>query len=283
MSDNSKKVIITVAPVSHPGKPVPAGCKNPLTPEEISNDVVNCAKAGAAMVHLHVRDLTGEQTFNLDVFRKTLDVFSAKSDIVIQGSTGGLVNFTLEERCVCLNEPRVEVASLNMGSVNFADSVYINTLPDMRYWAQRMIEARVIPEMELFDLSMNRNCSIMANEGLVARPMHYNYCLGSGAASAIPATPQNLMMMISAMEPGSHWGLNHDSMPDQSMLAAAIVMGARTVRVGFEDSFNYAPGKVAASNVQLVEHLADLILKLSYEIATPEEAREMLGITKIRG
>jgi 3-keto-5-aminohexanoate cleavage enzyme len=235
------------------------------------------------MVHLHVRDLTGEQTFELDVFRKTLDAFTAKTDIIVQASTGGIADLSLEERCVCLDEPRVEVASLNMGSVNFGETVYINTLPDIRYWANKMKERKVLPEMEIFDLSMNETCKKLANEGILNRPMHYNYCLGQGGASALPATPQNLLYMKSGMEPEAHWGLNHDSMPDFTMLTVALIMGASVVRVGFEDSFYYAPGEIAETNAELVKKLVELIHSLGMEPATPKEARVMMGLNNLRG
>lgn len=277
---NTRKIVVTVAPVCHVGKEIPAGCKNPLTPEEIAEDVANCAKAGASQVHLHVRDLTGEQTFDLSVFSRTLDLIAQRSDIVIQGSTGGLSSLTLEQRSVCLNEPRVEVASLNMGSVNFGESVYVNTLPEIRYWAGRMKETNVIPEMEIFDLSMIETCSKLADEGVLERPMHYNFCLGTGTASNLSDNPRNLGYMVSLMEKGSHWGLNNDQMQSFSMLACALSMGASVVRVGFEDSFYYAPGKVAATNAVLVEKLVELIRAMGMEPATAAEAREIFGITK---
>lgn len=273
----TRKIIVTVAPVCHVGKPVPQGSINPLTPLQITEDVVRCANAGASMVHLHVRDLTGEQTFDLTTFSDTINMISQKTDMVIQGSTGGISSLTLEERCVCLDVPQVEVASLNMGSVNFGESVYINTLPDIRFWAARMKEKNVIPELEIFDLSMVETCSKMANEGVLQRPMHYNFCLGSGTASNLSATPKNLACMVGLIEPGMHWGLNHDSMPDLSMLACAITMGASVVRVGFEDSFYYAPGKTAANNAVLVENLVKLIRDLGYEVTSGEEAREFFN------
>jgi len=279
---NVRKIVITVAPVCHTGKPVPSGSANPLTPEAITTDVVNCGKAGAAMVHLHVRDLTGEQTFKLHTFSHTIDLIAAKTDLVIQGSTGGLSSLSLEERCVCLDVPQLEVASLNMGSVNFGESVYINTLPEIRYWARRMKEKKVVPEMELFDLSMVETCTRLANEGVLQRPMHYNFCLGSGTASNLSATPHNLKCMTSLMEPETHWGMNHDQMPDFSMLACALSMGASIVRVGFEDSFNYAPGKTAATNAILVEKLVALIRSMGLEPATPAEARVLFGLDKPR-
>lgn len=277
-----RKIVVTVAPVCHVGKPVPEGSKNPLTPEEIAADVVACAEAGASMVHLHVRDLTGEQTFDMTQFSRTLDLIRQKSDIVIQGSTGGLSTLSLEDRSVCLTEPRVEVASLNMGSVNFGESVYINTLPEIRYWAGRMREEKVVPEMEIFDLSMVETCTKLADEGVLDRPLSYNFCLGTGTASNLSDTPHNLSCMVSLMEKDGHWGLNNDSMKDLHFLGLAIAMGASVVRVGFEDSFYYEEGKTAPTNAFLVEKLVELVRALGCEPATPEEARHILGIDKLR-
>lgn len=273
-----RKIIVTVAPVCHVGKEIPAECKNPLTPEEITEDVLNCYKAGACQVHLHTRDLKGNPTFELDVFQQTINMIREKTDMIIQGSTGGLSTLSLEERCVSLNVPEVEVASLNMGSVNFAETVYINTNPELRYWAKRQQEADVVPEMELFDLSHVECCTRLADEGVIRRPLHYNYCVGPGASSNLSATGRNLALLNALAEQGTSWGVNHDSMKDFSILACAIGMGANAVRVGFEDSFYYAPGKRAHTNAELVERLVALIRMMGCEPATPEEAREMLHI-----
>ena len=273
-----RKIIITVAPVCHTGKVIPAECKNPLTPEEIAEDTINCYRAGACEVHLHTRDLRGEQTFELDVFRDTIRRIREHSDMIIQGSTGGLSTLTLAERCVCLDVPEVEVASLNMGSVNFGETVYINTLPDIRYWAKRLDETDTVPEMELFDLSQVETCTRLADEGVLRRPLHYNFCVGPGNSSNLAATGRNLAFLTSICEPGTSWGITHDSMQDFSMLACAIGMGASVVRIGFEDSFYYAPGKRAHTNAELVERLVKLIRMMGCEPATPEEARAMQHI-----
>lgn len=273
-----RKIIVTVAPVCHVGKPVPAECKNPLTPEEITEDVLRCYEAGACQVHLHTRDLQGNPTFELDVFRQTIQMIRAKSDMIIQGSTGGLSSLSLAERCVSLNVPEVEIASLNMGSVNFGETVYVNTMPDLRYWAERQKEANVVPEMELFDLSHVECCSRLADEGVIRRPLHYNFCVGPGGSSNLSATGRNLALMCALTEPGTSWGINHDSMKDFQMLACAIGMGANAVRVGFEDSFYYAEGKRAHTNAELVERLVTLIRAMGCEPTTPAEAREMLEI-----
>ena len=273
-----RKIIVTVAPVCHVGKPIPEGCKNPLTPEEITEDVLNCYRAGARQVHLHTRDLKRHPTFELDVFSQTIHAIREHSDMIIQGSTGGLSDLSLADRCVSLNVPEVEIASLNMGSVNFGETVYINTMPDLRYWAKRQQEANVVPEMELFDLSHVECCTRLADEGVIRRPLHYNFCGGPGGSSNLSATGRNLALLCALTEPGTSWGINHDSMKDFSILACAIGMGANAVRVGFEDSFYYAEGKLARTNAELVERLVTLIRAMGCEPATPAEAREMLEI-----
>lgn len=273
-----RKIIVTVAPVCHVGKPIPEGCKNPLSPEEITEDVLNCYRAGACQVHLHTRDLKGNPTFELDVFSQTIHAIREHSDMIIQGSTGGLSDLSLADRCVSLNVPEVEIASLNMGSVNFGETVYINTMPDLRYWAKRQQEANVVPEMELFDLSHVECCTRLADEGVIRRPLHYNFCVGPGGSSNLSATGRNLALLCALTEPGTSWGINHDSMKDFSILACAIGMGANAVRVGFEDSFYYAEGKLARTNAELVERLVTLIRAMGCEPATPAEAREMLEI-----
>ncbi|UCE47411.1 MAG: 3-keto-5-aminohexanoate cleavage protein, partial [Phycisphaerales bacterium] len=193
-------------------------------------------------------------------------------------STGGLSSLSLEERCVCLNDPRVEVASLNMGSCNFGDDVYINTLPDIRYWAKRMQETQTVPELEVFDLSMIATCGRIADEGLISRPMHFNICLGF--ESAIQATPENLYAMQAAVPTGATWGVTHDGMKDFKVLGAALGIGASTVRVGFEDSFYYTPEKTATTNAALVTKLRTLVEAMGLEHMSADEARDVLGIRR---
>ena len=269
-----RKVIIAVAPVSHPGKPLPEQCANPLTPEQVAQETVACARAGAGMVHLHVRDEKGEQTGDLTHFSQTLDLIRQESEIVIQGSTGGLSTLTLEERCVALNDVRVQMASLNMGSTNFGDTVYINTLPDIRYWARRMLDTNVVPECEIFALSMIDTIARLAKEGLLHEPIHYNFALGF--ESSLAATPDNLFCLKSALPADATWGLVHDGMRDFPLLATALAFGATVVRVGFEDGFYYQGDQVAESNVVLVEEIRELVERLGFEVATNEEAKQML-------
>lgn len=274
-SKGQRKIVVSVAPV---GTNISRPSINPVTPEDTAQEVIACTRAGASMVHLHVRDREGNQTEDSTEFSRTLDLIREGSNIIIQGSTGGLSSLSLEERCVSLHDPRVEVASLNMGSANFGETVYINTLPDIRFWARRMRETDVIPELEIFDGGMISVVQALLHEKSLPPPLYYNFCLGFHWA--MPADPGNLLFLKSMLPNGSSWGVIHDGMEDLSLLATAIGMGASIVRVGFEDSIYYAPGKAARTNRELVEKIVSLIRCIGFEVATPEEARELLKTKK---
>jgi 3-keto-5-aminohexanoate cleavage enzyme len=267
-----RKIIIAVAPVGRSTQP-PA--INPRTPKQVAEEVIRCARAGASMVHLHVRDAKGAQTEEIGVYSETLDRIRTSSDIVIQGSTGGLTTLTLEQRCVALNDPRTEVASLNMGSVNFGEDVYINRLPDIRYWAKRMRQTKTIPEMEIFDSGMLPAAQALVAEGAIKPP--YSICFALGFHWTLAPDPKSLFFMTSMMNATVPWGVIHDGMTDFTLLATAIGLGASLVRVGFEDSIFWAPDQAVKRNVELVQKLAQLVRLLGCEVATPDEARTILA------
>jgi len=269
-----RKIIIAVAPVGRSTQP-PA--VNPLTPKQVADEVIRCARAGAGMVHLHVRDAKGAQTEEIGVYSETLDRIRKSSDIVIQGSTGGLTTLTLEQRCVALKDKRTEVASLNMGSVNFGEEVYINRLPDIRYWAERMRRTKTVPELEIFDSGMLPAARALVAEGAVKPPYSICFCLGFHWTLA--PDPKSLFFMTALMDAEVPWGIVHDGMTDFRLLAAAIGLGASLVRVGFEDSIYWAPGQAVRRNAELVQKLAELVRLLGHEVATPDEARGILGIS----
>ena len=272
--DPARKIIVAVAPT---GKKAEPPSVNPLTPEDVAHQVVACEKAGASMVHMHVRDKKGEQTEDLADFAATLDLIRQSSDIVIQGSTGGLTDLTLEQRCVALDDPRVETASLNMGSINFDEDVYVNRMPDIRYWAGRMAETRVAPELEIFAAGMLPAYMQLVAEGVLKPPYSIGFCLG--VRWALPANPETLLFLKTLLpEKDVPWGVIHAGMQDFALLGAALGMGASVVRVGFEDSVFFAPGKAARTNAELVEKMVALIRQIGYEVATCQEAREILGI-----
>lgn len=274
-SGDDRKVIIAVAPVAHVGHTLPAGTANPLTPREVADETVACARAGASIVHLHVRDAAGNQSAERTWFTRTLDFIRQRSDVVINGSTGGVAELTLEERCVSLDDPRVEIGSLNMGSVNFGESVYINTVPDIRFWSSRMKERGVVPELEVFNPSMITTALRLRDEGCLEDPLHFNFCLGFNGA--IAADYRNLFFLVSLLPPGSEWGLIHEGMRDLSLVSAALGMGARVLRVGYEDGPWIRTDRPAGSNAELVENLVDLVRCAGKEPASPSEARRLFG------
>ena len=270
-----RKIIISLAPVS---VETPEDTRNPLKPQEIAEEVINCAQEGAALVHLHVRNQQGELTDNLQTFSETTELIRDNSDIIIQGSTGGLSSLSVEERCIALNDPGVECASLNMGSVNFDNEVYINTLPEIRCWATRMKEKGIIPELEIFDGAMINNSKLLMEEGIIERPLNFAFCLGK--KGALPASTYNIQFLQGMLPEDAKWGLVHVDMQDLSLLATAIGMGASFVRIGFEDSIYYAKPEYAKTNLILVKRLASLIKNMGLDIATAREAREILGFDK---
>jgi 3-keto-5-aminohexanoate cleavage enzyme len=271
-----QKIIVAVAPVSHVGKPLPAQTHNPLTPTEVAAEAVRCANEGASIVHLHVRDDRGLQVSDLRWYRETLDRIFDETDLIINGSTGGVSELSLEDRCVSLDDPRVQLGSLNMGSVNFGESVYINTIGDIRFWAARMTQRNVVPELEVFNPSMITTALELRAEGVLRDPLHVNFCLGF--PGSISADVRNLFYLVDLLPEGTEWGLVHEGMQDLSVASAALGMGARVLRVGFEDGAYLRRGRPARSNAELVAGLVSLIRIAGCEIATPDEARELLSL-----
>ncbi len=165
-----------------------------------------------------------------------------------------------------------------MGSVNFGEDVYINRIPDIRYWAKRMRRTKTVPELEIFDSGMLPAARALIAEGAIKPP--YSICFCLGFRWTLAPDPKSLFFMTGMMKEAVPWGVIHDGMTDLSLLAVAIGLGASLVRVGFEDSICWAPGRAVTRNVALVEKLAALVRLLGCEVATPAEARKILGIRR---
>jgi 3-keto-5-aminohexanoate cleavage enzyme len=164
--------------------------------------------------------------------------------------------------------------------MNFDEGAYLNTLPDIRYWAGRMREQNVRPELEIFEGGMINNALILAKEGVLSPKFIFNYSLGF--KGALPANTYNMQFLTGMLPEGAVWGVVQHHMQDLSVISAAIAMGASMVRVGFEDSIFYAPGKMAQTNAELVRNIVEVINRMGYEVAAPGEAREILGLTSLK-
>jgi 3-keto-5-aminohexanoate cleavage enzyme len=267
------KLLITVAPCI---PPYAAQSLPPLdlSPEGIAAEVARAAAAGANVAHLHVWDERGQPTQDLGAFRRTLALIRERCDIVIEGSTGGVNTLTASERCVSL-QADIEMASLNPGSVNYDRGVYVNSPDDIAFWAQEMHRRRIKADVAIFEAGMIANALALVERGWLAPPLLFSFVLGQ--PGALPAGAKNLLFLSESIPVGSHWGVAGHGSAGLQMSALAMVMGGHA-RAGFEDSPYYRPGELAASNAQLIERLVRLAHELGREVATPGEAREMLGL-----
>lgn len=269
-----KKVLISVAPV--------AATDILINPRAIAKDVIACSRAGAGMVHLHVRDLNGQLTKDLSLLEETVRYIRSECDIVIQASTGGVSDLTIEERCMPVFADWVEANSLNVGSVNLGDAVYKNPIDEVNYCVEQIINNHKIPEIEVFEIGMIKTVKDLAARYDFVKPILFSVVLGH--IGAAPATVRTLQSMLEALheffpdEGEVLWGITHAHRKDFEMMKAALDMGASTVRIGFEDSNYLNPATQVNANLPLVREIADIIKSKGMMPATPEEVRDMLHI-----
>jgi 3-keto-5-aminohexanoate cleavage enzyme len=266
------KVIITVAPLAQ-------SCYDNVesfpTPERLAQEIYECHQAGASVVHLHVIDEKGRATVDTTNFRKTIRLVRDRCDIIFQGSTGGVSDLTRDERSVSVEVPGVEMGSLNMGSCNVGEQAYLNTPGDVEYWAQKMRQHRVVPEMTFFEPGMMTMIDRLLEKDLIAHPLVVNLALGF--PGTLPATPDNILFMARQLPENAVWVLTPHHARDLSLHAVSVALGGN-VRVGFEDSMYLTPDTEAANNVELVAKAHDLIEHLGRQVATPAETRQMYGL-----
>ena len=224
----------------------------PYTVEEMVREAKLAYEAGAAIIHVHVRFDDGTPTQDRERFREVMDAIRAElPDVIMIPSTGGATGMTPEER-LQPTELFPEMATLDCGTCNFGDEVFENTMPTMRAFGN------------------------MAKKGEVpGAPMQFNFVLG--VPGCAPATVDNLAFMVNKIPAGSTWTVTGVGRSAWTMAAAGIIMGGN-VRVGFEDNVYLGKGHKAASNGELVEKVVRLAKELGREIATPDEARAILGM-----
>lgn len=248
----------------------------PLTPDEIAEAAYECYLAGASMVHVHARDKEGNPTQDYEVYKEIKEKIEAKCNIIFQPSTGGAVWHTPQQRMQPI-ELKPEMATLSMGTCNFADDVFMNTEENIKIFAKRMNELGVKPELECFEKGMVDTAIRFAKKGIINTPMHFDFVLG--VPGAMGGELRDLLYMIESIPAGSTWtvaGVGRYQLP---LNMAAIILGGHA-RTGFEDNVYYSKGELAKSNAQLVERVARLSREFGREVATPDEARVILGLKK---
>ena len=252
----------------------------PYTVEEIVREAKSAVDAGAAIVHLHVREDDGTPTQSRARFQECEDaIYKACPNVILIPSTGGAVGMTPDERLQSTDTTAIpEMATLVCGTCNFGDEIFDNTMPTMRAFGKRMIERGIKPEYECFEMGHLDTILTMARKGEVpGAPMQFNFVLG--VPGCTPATVDNLCWLVKNIPAGSTWTSTGIGRHAFTLAAPTIVMGGN-VRVGFEDNLYLERGVLAKSNGELVDKVVRMAKLLGRPIATSDEAREILGLKK---
>lgn len=246
----------------------------PITPEELGHDAAECAAAGASIYHLHVRDDTGAPTMEVERFGAAKRAIEDASDLIVQFTSGGAVDDTEEMRLAPLAlEP--EMASLTTGTVNFGADVFMNPGPLVERFYLRMRELAILPEFEIFEPGMIANAQRLYEEHGDGHHRHYDFVLG--VPGAMPAWADSVGFLASKLPDGATWSATGIGKSHLPVTEAALSFGGH-VRTGFEDVVYLAAGELARSNAQLIARVADMARAGGREVATPAQARELLGI-----
>lgn len=272
------KVIITAA-LTGAMTPKDLNPNIPLTPEEIAEDAYRCWQAGAAVVHLHMRDDKGLGTMDKEKFSRTIELIKAKKDcdVVINCTTSGDSRAGDDERMAHLDYVKPELASYDAGSFNWMPFGIFNNSPQfLEKLGLKMKELGIKPELEIFDSGFMNIVSYYMKKNVVDAPGHYQFVLG--VLGGMDASVKNLQYLYEMLPAGSTWsafGLGRQHMP---IMYATLALGGH-IRVGLEDNVYYSKG-VLATNTMLVERAARVIREFGKEPATPDEARQILGLKR---
>jgi len=277
----------------------------PVTPDQIADNAIEACKAGAASVHIHVRNPeTGQPSPDLEIFKKVITKIKSKSDVIVCTTTGGGLGMTPEQRVSVVSTFKPELASFNMGSLNFAlfpllermkdfkfpwekqylefteDMIFPNTFKSMRIFLNIFNENQTKPELEVYDAGMINNVAFWIENGLLKTPVYIQFVLG--ILGGMAATVQNLVFLYESAcrhigEKNFVWSVCAAGIGQMPMCTTSLLMGGNA-RVGLEDALRVSKGVLAKSNAELVEKIVRIAGEFGVEPATPAEARQMLGL-----
>ena len=290
----SREVIISCALTGSSGDTIKKHPAIPITPEQIATSAIEAAKAGAAIVHIHVRDpKTGLESRDPALFREVVDrIRSSSTDVVINLTTGpgaryipsddnpavggpGTTLASPESRVEHILAIRPEICTLDVATLSMGERTFMNTPAHLRVMARMIREAGVIPELEVFDSGHVRLVQRLIDEGALTTPAMIQICLGIPYGA--PATTEAMLLMRNMLPQPCVWasfGISRFQFP---MVAQAVILGGHT-RVGLEDNLYIEQGVFAPSNAALVEKAAKIIEILGDQVATPNDARQILGL-----
>lgn len=298
----TKKAIITAAVTGAVHTPSMSPYL-PITKEQIIDDAVRACEAGASVVHIHARDpKTGRPTSNLEMMGEIVSGIKQRSDVIVCITTGGQLGMSLEERLAAVPAFQPELASCNAGSVNFVlqpaaakitnpkfdwevpflegtyDLVFANTFKGLEYYITTMNKYGTLPEFEVYDVGMINNIAFFLKKGIVKKPVYIQFVMG--ILGGIPATVENLAFLVKTAKEqigDLNWSCAAAGRAQFPLVTAALGMGGN-VRVGLEDNLFIKPGVLAKSSSEQVALIRNISEGLGREVATPAEAREILGL-----
>jgi len=275
----------------------------PITPQQIADEALRVYEAGGAVAHIHVRNPeTGQPSSDMELFREVVTKVKSKCNMVLCLSTGGGVGMTTAERVKAVTTFKPELASFNFGSINFGlfpiaeavrefkfpwekaylestwDFIFPNTFKTLREFSQAFSENETKPELEIYDAGMINNVAFMLQRGYLKKPVYLQFVLG--ILGSMPASPNNLLFFLnSARETVGDfvWSVCAAGRHQLPMCTMSLVMGGNA-RVGMEDSLYAGKGVLAKSNADQVEKIVRIARELGLEPATPDEARQILGL-----
>jgi len=303
LSKIQRKVVVSAAITG--GIHTPSMSKYlPKTPDDIINQAVDAADAGASIVHIHARNEDGSPTASHDTFERILSGIKKRSDVVIGITTGGAQTMTIEERLAVIPRFKPEIASNNGGSMNFTfskladtysdfeydwekpflerswDNVFRNSYKDIEYCIKIMNEAGTLPEFECFDYGQVANIHYFYKQGLVKDPVFLQFV--PGVMGGMPISNEGMLFMIDQAKKMFGPKVQYSTVaPGRKMfrLSALMAINGGNVRVGLEDGLFIKPsGELAKNNAEQVTKIIKILNALDYEIASPDEAREQLQL-----
>jgi 3-keto-5-aminohexanoate cleavage enzyme len=246
----------------------------PITPQEVADEAARCREAGAAVIHLHVRNADGSNTQSSERFAEVIAAIRRTCDCVIQPSTGGAVGMSIEERSGPL-ACKPEMATLNCGTINFGDDVFVNSRPDIRKLASAIRGAGAIPELECYEVGHVEEALSLAAEGAIVKPLHFQFVLG--VKGAAPAREDVVHYLRSLVPADATWAVAATGRQQQPMTELAMRLGGHA-RVGLEDNIYLSKGVLSEGSAPLVARAAAYARSIGRAPVDPSRARRLLGL-----